>query len=894
MYNKIAKYVSFVTIIVLIITNLLALLVGIESPVYYGPVFGMTLYVASDNYLGIISILLVAFFIINALLGIIFMLVSIIKNKNISNVILLFMEILAIGSFVLMLTGTYFLTGAVILMGVGVFVHLVSVILGFFVGFNKNEKEGEQKEELGKNNKIVKASSLIINALSVLVSTAIFFVPLFIDTTSHSLVNFLDDSMLLKISYMVALIFYIINIALYLRTFKYYFNDYSNYCTTSKTSMYYSSLLALMFYLYSVVLGMMNSYEANVGPFIVFLITGVLLVISAIINARFEKPKENVKIKDNFFTFRVISLVLTILFTILTVMAMGSNILIVALEDGTQVLRLNGFDILANYSTYGEGYRSLALVLHLMLIVEAITLASTVILFFNKSKAYKTVSLISVVISFLFVFALFLFSRYYEIIQALNRKELQRIIESLGFTYSDYSTYVISADTFIYFILSCILLVILLVLKPYSRLDELNEIDVNIKSSELEIKTPEAEEKPDGNNEVITEQDAKQINDDLSQKDENYNFDPCPQFTELDEEYDNIKNLYNEKLLSVDDDITLPNLVKFIVEYARESRLHLSYQNETIAEFIAGLGATRLSILQGMSGTGKTSLPKIFSEAVLGECNIIEVESSWKDKNELIGYYNEFSKKFTPKKFTQSLYKASLNENVITFIVLDEMNLSRIEYYFSDFLSLMENEEDKREIKLLNIKIYKNIDGTPEKYLALSNGHTLKIPKNVWFIGTANRDESTFEISDKVYDRANTMNFNKRAPKVRSYNEPIPQKFITYDKLRSLLDEAINTFNFDIEESDIIKNVEEILAPYNISFGNRIYKQIEEYVKIYCSCFTNGSDVVNEAIEKILLNKVVSKLEFKNVENKEELSEKFRALHLNLCKEFVDKLNEDI
>ncbi|UKI50741.1 MAG: hypothetical protein L6U99_05125 [Clostridium sp.] len=72
----------------------------------------------------------------------------------------------------------------------------------------------------------------------------------------------------------------------------------------------------------------------------------------------------------------------------------------------------------------------------------------------------------------------------------------------------------------------------------------------------------------------------------------------------------------------------------------------------------------------------------------------------------------------------------------------------------------------------------------------MENGHTLKIPKNVWFIGTANRDESTFEISDKVYDRAQTMNFNKRAPKVHNYSEPMLPKFINYDTLAALLNEA--------------------------------------------------------------------------------------------------------
>ena len=95
------------------------------------------------------------------------------------------------------------------------------------------------------------------------------------------------------------------------------------------------------------------------------------------------------------------------------------------------------------------------------------------------------------------------------------------------------------------------------------------------------------------------------------------------------------------------------------------------------------------------------------------------------------------------------MYKAKLNPEVPTFILLDEMNLSRIEYYFSDFLSLMEHEEGKREIKLLNVKLFRYENEEKIEYSALTNGHTLKIPSNVWFIGTANRDESTFEISDK-------------------------------------------------------------------------------------------------------------------------------------------------
>lgn len=293
-----------------------------------------------------------------------------------------------------------------------------------------------------------------------------------------------------------------------------------------------------------------------------------------------------------------------------------------------------------------------------------------------------------------------------------------------------------------------------------------------------------------------------------------------------------------------------------------------------------------------MSGTGKTSLPKIFMEALMGNCDIIEVESSWKDKNELIGYYNEFSHMFTPKKFTRALYKASLNKDVINFIVLDEMNLSRIEYYFSDFLSLMEHEEEKRTIQLCNVKLTCDYDGTHHSYTSLINDNILLVSPSIWFIGTANRDESTFEISDKVYDRAATMNFDKRAPKVRDYSSAIAPKYLSYNKFRELLDEAINSSDFDLEKVEYITRVEELLSPYNISFGNRILNQIEKYVKIYDACFPAG-DHKAEALEDILLSKVVHKLEFKAIDEKETLVEGFRELGLLKCADFISKLNGD-
>jgi hypothetical protein len=221
------------------------------------------------------------------------------------------------------------------------------------------------------------------------------------------------------------------------------------------------------------------------------------------------------------------------------------------------------------------------------------------------------------------------------------------------------------------------------------------------------------------------------------------------------------------------------------------------------------------------------------------------------------------------------------------------MNLSRIEYYFSDFLSLMENEPDKRELRLLNVSIARTENGEKVPYSGLSEGHTLKIPRNVWFIGTANRDESTFEISDKVYDRAHTMNFNKRAKTVRAYNEPLAQQFLTASAFDDLLEQAKKTVDFHVDSYPLIEEVEKLLAPYNISFGNRIALQMENFVSIYCACFTPTQETIHDAVERILLSKVVSKLELKSIDDKEELAAAFDNLGLPRCAEFVSKLNED-
>lgn len=152
---------------------------------------------------------------------------------------------------------------------------------------------------------------------------------------------------------------------------------------------------------------------------------------------------------------------------------------------------------------------------------------------------------------------------------------------------------------------------------------------------------------------------------------------------------------------------SLRDIVFHVKNYAgsRNKDERLYYTDNDIRAFLAGMAVSRLIILQGMSGTGKSSLPRIFSEAISGFNRLIPVESSWRDRNELLGYYNDFNKKFNAKSFTIELYRSTKKrcKEVPTFIVLDEMNLARIEYYFSDFLAILqEPDHDKWLIELVS------------------------------------------------------------------------------------------------------------------------------------------------------------------------------------------------
>ena len=336
------------------------------------------------------------------------------------------------------------------------------------------------------------------------------------------------------------------------------------------------------------------------------------------------------------------------------------------------------------------------------------------------------------------------------------------------------------------------------------------------------------------------------------------------------------------------DEVTLKTFCEEFRNYAcRELRLY--YEIEDIRRFIGALSVTKLLVLQGMSGTGKTSLAYAFGEFLDNKTVVVPIQPMWKERTDLIGYYNEFTKKFNETTLLYKMYEANCNEEIY-ITVLDEMNIARVEYYFAEFLSLLEipNPEGR------------NLDVVADKWdndPKLLNKGKLRLPTNMWFIGTANNDDSTFSISDKVYDRAMVLNLDKKAIPFEA-PETLPMK-LSIEHLERLFKKAQREYALSDRNLRRIKKLDEyMIQTFHLTFGNRIMKQIHAYVPVLVAC--GGSEL--EALDDILSRKVFRKLESKNPVYVKQMSESlctylddlFGIDKMPLCKEAVRLIEQNI
>jgi hypothetical protein len=283
---------------------------------------------------------------------------------------------------------------------------------------------------------------------------------------------------------------------------------------------------------------------------------------------------------------------------------------------------------------------------------------------------------------------------------------------------------------------------------------------------------------------------------------------------------------------------------------------HLYYSDRDIRAFLGGIAMSKLHILQGISGTGKTSLPIAFARS-LGRAGgknfkVIEVQAGWRDRQDLIGYFNSFEGRFYETEFLTALYEAQCPEfkDQIYIIILDEMNLSRPEQYFADFLSKLEQDDP-----LLTL----NTDLKRPSPTLFREINTLAIPPNVWFVGTANQDETTLEFAKKTYDRAHIMELERNHPNFTLDYTPSPRYPISYKTLKTAFEDAQKNHAKAADRAfQFFKNdLEKLLGErFKVSWGNRLQRQMNHFIPVVLAA--GGS--LTEATDHILATKILRQI----------------------------------
>lgn len=352
--------------------------------------------------------------------------------------------------------------------------------------------------------------------------------------------------------------------------------------------------------------------------------------------------------------------------------------------------------------------------------------------------------------------------------------------------------------------------------------------------------------------------------------------------TKIDEEYSNyVKPDWHET-------ISLEALCEQFRNYAA-SRLHLYYDINLIRLFVSAFASNRLIILQGISGTGKTSLAYAWGYFVKNESTIASVQPSWRDSTEIYGYFNEFTKRFNETQVLAKMYEARYNPQIY-LTVLDEMNISRVEYYFAEMLSVLELPSTDEWI----ISLVPN--AWPNDPKLLEEGR-FRIPNNMWYCGTINNDDSTFMVTDKVYDRALPINIDNKSVAFEAPDtEPLD---ITAEYFESLFKKAWVDHPLSDEVLEKINKMDEyVINHFRMAFGNRILKQIKDYVPVFVAC--GGDEMV--AVDYLIANKILRKFNQLNLAYirgeidgfKAFLDETFGQDVMKECKDFLDRLKKQM
>ncbi len=346
------------------------------------------------------------------------------------------------------------------------------------------------------------------------------------------------------------------------------------------------------------------------------------------------------------------------------------------------------------------------------------------------------------------------------------------------------------------------------------------------------------------------------------------------------------------------------------------------YRRDVLENFYALLCTHDLIVLAGDSGSGKTNLVKSFAKAIGGKAVIVPVKPNWTSSEDLIGYYNPIEQKYLSTPFLEAIFEAQHHPEIPYLICLDEMNLSRVEYYFADFLSLLEERGSTPEIPLYSDAEASNLLSETKNFLALiddakekldkpdlqsfldllkdedinaklhescgfKDGESLltyharlrrlvgsylkvpssiQLPENVRIVGAINVDETTHYLSPKILDRAHVMRFS--SPLLTDWDE-VESEIQTWDldieqpviMQSEALGQRLEYPDFD-RSSPLVRELiylsKEFLNPLGVEFGMRTVRQASNYENAMKGFVVNNEVILNN----IILHKVLPKLMF--------------------------------
>ena len=313
-----------------------------------------------------------------------------------------------------------------------------------------------------------------------------------------------------------------------------------------------------------------------------------------------------------------------------------------------------------------------------------------------------------------------------------------------------------------------------------------------------------------------------------------------------------IQDLPNTRLQNLDED-------KFIKEFIESlEQKGLDFHERMVKAFHTSLKVQDISalvILAGISGTGKSELPQKYSEFIGAPLVMLPVQPRWDSPQDLQGFYNYIEKKYKPTELMHYLYQYQKDQKMkdrIILVLLDEMNLARVEYYFSDFLSKLEGRRNGHTTLSLDIGSLKL-----DKYQ-----REVKLPQEFLFIGTMNEDETTQSLSDKVLDRANVLTFGKpNELKLRGKRQevPKPSSYLPWSEFKEWLRDPDPNTTIVQEVKEFVDQANAIMEALGHPFAHRVYQAIAKYVVNYPGA-DKDETIRNQAIADQFGQKILPKL----------------------------------